>query len=92
MFSPQRHPPGTRIDPNMERFLLEHPAARSVVYGMMRNAAMTGDDSAMVEWYKPVEAASRAACRCGPYTCACRGGREVAQEAYRQLTTGVRVP
>ena len=45
------------LDPNMVTFLLDHSMARSVVYGMMRNAATTKDDPKMVAWYAPVEKA-----------------------------------
>ena len=43
-----------KLDPNMIQFLIDHPAARSKVYCMMRNAATTRDDPRMVEWLSPI--------------------------------------
>lgn len=46
-----------KLDPNMIEFLLDHPMARSIVYGMMKNAATTRDDPQMIKWYSSVETA-----------------------------------
>lgn len=56
----EQHKEGVELDPIMVAFLLAHPLARSVVYGMMKNAATTRDDPEMIAWYKPVEEAKEA--------------------------------